>query len=200
MPSSPQPVAELLAALQGALAALSVRWFLFGAQAAILHGVARLSADVDVTVDLGRRSATELVAALAAAGFVLRIPDAVDFVEATRVLPFVHGSSRMPLDVVLAGPGLEEQFFAGVQEWVIGDVRVPVVCAEDLVAMKVLVGRPRDLDDVATIARVHCADLDLEKIRDTLRLLERALDRRDLVSELERVVAAARRLPPDRLA
>ena len=74
MPSSPQPVAELLAALHGALAALGVRWFLFGAQAAILHGAARLSADVDVTVDRGRRSATELVVALAAAGFELRVP------------------------------------------------------------------------------------------------------------------------------
>lgn len=197
MPSSPQPVADLLAALQGALAALGVRWFLFGAQAAILYGVVRLSADVDVTVDLGKRSATDLVAALAAAGFELRIPDAAGFAEATRVLPFVYRASRMPLDVVLAGPGLEEQFFAGAQERLVSDVRVPVVCAEDLVAMKVLAGRPRDVEDVAAIARVRRDDLDLDKIRVTLRMLERALDRSDLVNELERVVAAARRLPPD---
>jgi hypothetical protein len=196
VPSSPQPVAELLTALQGALAALGVRWFLFGAQAAILHGVARLSADVDVTVELGARSSRELVAALATAGFEPRVPDAIAFAEATRVLPFVHGPSRMPLDVVLAGPGLEEQFLAGVQERVVGSVRVPVVCAEDLVAMKMLAGRPRDLDDVAAIARVRRADLDLERIRRTLRLLEHALDRGDLVSDLERLVAAARRLPP----
>lgn len=103
MPSSPQPVTDLLAALQGALAALGVRWFLFGAQAAILYGVVRLSADVDVTVDLGKRPATDLVAALAAAGFDLRIPDAAGLAEATRVLPFVHRASRMPLDVVLRG-------------------------------------------------------------------------------------------------
>ncbi len=197
MSSSPQPVADLLAALQGAFAALGVRWFLFGAQAAVLYGVVRLTADVDVTVDLGKRSATELVACLAAAGFELRVPDAVGVAEATHVLPFVHRASRMPLDVVLAGPGLEEQFFAGAQERLVGDVRVPVVCAEDLVAMKVLAGRPRDLDDVAAIARVRRDDLDLDKIQVTLRLLERALDRGDLVNELERVVVAARRLPPD---
>ena len=52
MSSSPQPVADLLADLARGLAALGVRWFLFGAQAAILHGSARLSADVDVTVEL----------------------------------------------------------------------------------------------------------------------------------------------------
>lgn len=193
MPFSPQPVAELLTALQRALSALGVRWFLFGAQAAILYGVARLSADVDVTVDPGRLSAAELAGALATAGFESRVPDIARFAETTRVLPLVHAVSGMPLDVVLSGPGLEEQFFAGVREHVIGDARVPVVCPEDLVAMKVLAGRPRDLDDVAAIARVGQDHLDLDRVRGTLRLLESALDRRDLVSELERVVAAARR-------
>jgi hypothetical protein len=191
VPLPPQPVADLLAALARALSALGVRWFLFGAQAAILHGAARLSADVDVTVDLGHRSFAELVAALAP-DFDTRIVDPVRFAEETRVLPFVHRVSRMPLDVILAGPGLEEQFFAGATERLIGDVRVPVACAEDLVAMKILAGRPRDLDDVTAIARVHRDDLDLEKIRGTLRLLERALDRRDLLSALERIVGSAR--------
>jgi hypothetical protein len=61
VPSSPQPVADLLAALQKALTTLGVRWFLFGAQAAILHSVARLSADVDITIDLRQHSPADLV-------------------------------------------------------------------------------------------------------------------------------------------
>jgi hypothetical protein len=189
--SSPQPVADLLADLARGLRALGVRWFLFGAQAAILHGAARLSADVDVTVDLGARSSRELVAALAREGFGLRVADAGGFVEATRVLPLVHLASRMPLDLVLAGPGLEEQFFTRVTERLVGRVRVPVVSAEDLVAMKVLAGRPRDLEDVAAIVRAH-RDLDVEGTRSTLRLLERALDRADLVVELERILASTK--------
>jgi hypothetical protein len=189
--SSPQPVADLLADLARGLRALGVRWFLFGAQAAILHGAARLSADVDVTVDLGARSSRELVAALAREGFGLRVADAGGFVEATRVLPLVHLASRMPLDLVLAGPGLEEQFFTRGTERLVGRVRVPVVSAEDLVAMKVLAGRPRDLEDVAAIVRAH-RDLDVEGTRSTLRLLERALDRADLVVELERILASTK--------
>ena len=64
MPSALPPFAELLAELQRAFARLGVRWFLFGAQAAILYGVARLSADIDVTVELGARSSAELIDAL----------------------------------------------------------------------------------------------------------------------------------------
>ena len=43
------PVADLLADLSAALEALNIPWYLFGAQAAIVYGVARLTADVDVT-------------------------------------------------------------------------------------------------------------------------------------------------------
>ena len=118
--------------------------------------------------------------------------DVEGFVAATRVLPFIHRMSRIPVDVVLAGPGLEEQFFDGARELVIGAARVPVVSPEDLVAMKVLAGRPRDLEDVVTILHVRRHDLDVDRIRSTLRLLEGALDRRDLESELERLMAVAR--------
>lgn len=191
MSSSPQPVADLLADLARGFHALGVRWFLFGAQAAILHGAARLSADVDVTVDLGARSSREVVDALSREGFELRLADALGFVEATRVIPLVHLASRMPLDLVLAGPGLEEQFFARATERVVGHARVPVVSAEDLVAMKILAGRPRDVEDVAQVIRAR-RDLDVEGVRRTLRLLERALDRADLVVALERLLARAK--------
>jgi hypothetical protein len=42
----------VLSALETALQSLSLRWYLFGAQAAIVHGSSRLTADVDATIDL----------------------------------------------------------------------------------------------------------------------------------------------------
>jgi len=193
VPSSSAPLADLLSDLGRALTQLGVRWYLFGAQAAILYGVARLTADVDVTVDLASRSTAELAAALTTAGFELRMPDAEAFAERTRVLPFVHRQTRIPMDIVLAGPGLEELFFSRVRERPIGQLRVPVASAEDLVAMKVLAGRPKDLDDVVAIARAHGSALDFAQVRETLRLLEEALNRDDLVLEFERALTRASR-------
>src|SRR5207247_11203038 len=87
----PSPVAELLGALGAVLDRLGVGWYLFGAQAALLYGAARLTADVDVTVDLGPRAASALVAALTAAGFELRVRADLDaFSARTRVVPLVH--------------------------------------------------------------------------------------------------------------
>ena len=186
VPSSASPLADLLADLDRALTALGIRWYLFGAQAAILYGVARLTADVDVTVDAGSLANADLVAHLAARGFELRVPDAGEFVEKTRVLPLVHAKSRIPVDVVLAGPGLEELFFSRAVERNVGGVRIPVAAAEDIVTMKVLAGRLKDLDDVVSILRA--CSLDADRVRSTLRLLEQALDRRDLLDEFERLL------------
>jgi hypothetical protein len=55
----PSPIAELFADLHEALSALRVRWYLFGAQAALLYGAARLTADVDVTIFLPKALTVE---------------------------------------------------------------------------------------------------------------------------------------------
>jgi hypothetical protein len=182
----PSPVAELLADLDGALRPLGVRWYLFGAQAAILYGAARLTADVDVTVDPATRTTGDLVAAVSASGFTLRVADVDGFVERTRVLPLLHQPSRLPCDLVLAGPGIEELFFERAGTLVVEGLSVPVAAADDLVAMKILAGRERDLEDVAAIVRAQGPALDLKRARRTLASLEAALDRRDLLPLLAR--------------
>ena len=70
------------------------------------------------------REVDEMVAAMKRAGFVLRVPATPDFIAATRVLPFEHVSSGYPVDVVLAGPGLEETFLERSQVVSLGKVRI----------------------------------------------------------------------------
>jgi hypothetical protein len=190
------PVAELLAAFGGVAARLGVPWYLFGAQAALLHGAARLTADVDVTVDLGSRPTPELVEALCGAGFELRVRDVDRFVERTRVVPLVHVPTGLPLDVVLAGPGPEAVFLARARSRDVDGVSVPVASPEDLVVMKVLAGRPKDLDDARAVLAAHRDDLDLVYLGETVRMLERALDQSDLSPLLEQLLAGARSSQP----
>jgi len=185
------PLAELLEDLGAAFEALGAPWYLFGAQAAVLYGAARLTADVDVTVALGSRSAAELVDALAARGFEPRHDDPVTFAERTRVVPVAHRSSGFPVDVVLAGPGLEERFLERRDHRSVEGVDVPIVRPEDLIAMKLLAGRPKDIEDAVAVASTQRDHLDPELSRTTLRTLEQALDRSDLVPLLDEVLRRA---------
>jgi hypothetical protein len=181
-----QPAAlELLAALAPVLARWG-RWYLFGAQAVIVHGVPRLSADVDVTLALTPDAPERFAADMQAAGFALAVDDP-DFVRRTRVMPFIHLATGMPLDIVLAGSGLEDEFLDRAVPTDVGGTRVPLIEAGDLMIAKVLAGRPKDLDDARGLWRIHRQTLDAHRIRTILQQLEEALSQSDLVSTFDAV-------------
>lgn len=187
------PVADLLADLAAAFAAVNVDWFLFGAQAAIAYGVGRLTADVDVTarVPEGVPNA-RLSDALGQRGFDSRFENPA-IPEQGRVLPFVHRATSLPVDIVLAGPGLEDEFFARTRVHDFDGVLVPIVDVSDLIVMKVLADRPKDVEDVVTLLQVQTANIDLARVRRTLQMLESALGQSDLIPALDRAIADARR-------
>jgi hypothetical protein len=176
---------EVYTALGRALRPLGARWYVFGAQAAILHGAVRFTEDVDVTVELGQRPHGVLVSALKQHGFAMRTDDE-SFVEQTRVLPLVYQPTNTPVDVVLAGPGIEELFFEGAIELEIEGLTVPVARAEDIVVMKILSSRAKDLEDVAAILAAQRASFDEQRVRELLGMLEEALGQSDLLPTFER--------------
>ncbi len=196
MPSTSDP-AELLAALSAALAGAGCRWYVFGAQAVIIWGRPRLTTDVDVTVEIASGGTESLVATLTSAGFHRTEDFSDEFVRVTRVLPFSHATTGMALDVVLAGPGLEEQFLDRVQVVDIAGVSVPVISPEDLIVTKALAGRAKDLEDIRGVLLARGTALDLNYIRHTLTMLEEALGQSDLGPTFEAELRrAARRSPP----
>jgi len=108
-----------------------------------------------------------------------------------RVLPLVHRPTGLPVDVVLAGPGLEVEILSRARRLPVDGVVVPVVDVSDLVILKVLAARPKDLDDVTALLRVHGERIDHTRVRHVLGMLEEALGQSDLVPEFERRRAQA---------
>jgi len=178
------PVAELLADLARAFDALGISWYLFGAQAAIVYGVARLTADVDVTVRAPALPTDEWLSSLEGHGFARRFADPA-FIAQARVVPVVHESTGLPVDIVLAGPGLEDEFMQRAVVQSIDGVAVPVVQIADLVILKIVASRPKDLDDVVSLLRIHGDDIDDARVRAVLTMLEQALGQSDLLTAFE---------------
>ena len=171
---------ELLIDLAAALEGLRIPWYVFGAQAALMWGRPRLTTDVDATVKLGRISTDEVVDALATRGFSLGIEADQDFIRRTRVLPLRHDRSGLSLDLVLAGPGLEDLFLERAVAVEISGTPIPFISPEDLVVTKVLAGRAKDIEDVRGVLAERGASLNAGQVRDTLALLEDALGQSDL--------------------
>jgi hypothetical protein len=180
---------ELLGALAPVLGRLKARWYVFGAQAVNVWGTPRLSADVDATVQWnGNPSA--LIRELESAGLPGRIPLDDEFIRATRVLPLIHPKTKMPLDLVLAGPGPEEEFLDRAVSADVGGIVVPLISPEDLVVTKILAGRPKDVEDVRGILRKRRNELDLTRIRASLKNLEEGLGQSDLLRLFEQEIRA----------
>ncbi|MEW5981645.1 MAG: nucleotidyltransferase [Acidobacteriota bacterium] len=185
----PAGPADLLGALARVFTTLGLDWYVFGAQAALIWGRPRLTADVDVTVRLASDDTAGFVEALQRRGFRLRVAGTPEFVRRTRVLPFSHDASGIAVDVVLAGPGLEELFQSRAVMLDIGGEPVPVISPEDLIVTKILAGRPKDIEDIRGVLVERGDRLDFALVRSTLRTLEDALGQSDLVPVLEAEVA-----------
>lgn len=190
--------ARLLAVVREVFRQRGDRWYLFGAQAVVAHGFPRTTGDVDVTVVPADGDARALAAALVSAGLTLRVSDLDDFVDRTAVLPFHHEPTGLGLDVVLGASGLERDCLDRAVAVDIGDGAVPVIRVEDLIVLKVLSGRPKDVEDVRSILRRRRRTLDLVHVRSLLAELEEALGQSDLVPALERLLVEQERPGRDR--
>jgi hypothetical protein len=149
----------------------------FGAQAVNLHGYPRTTADLDLTIELGSLEPGDLVKRLVKAGFSSRFVDPA-FIASTRVIPVVHGATGFPIDLVLAGPGLEAQFLDEVIFHTMGRAKIPVLSVENLIVTKLLAARPKDLEDVRELIAIR--EVDHARVEGLLELLEDALDQSDL--------------------
>ncbi|HVF34423.1 MAG TPA: nucleotidyl transferase AbiEii/AbiGii toxin family protein [Candidatus Saccharimonadia bacterium] len=182
---SPSGVSSLVADLGRALE--GVRWCLIGAQAAVIYGSTRATLDVDASVAIPEHERERLLHRLEMERFHPRIEEPLEFAARTRVLLLVHRPTAIPVDLVLAGAGIEEEFLARAHLIDLDGTNVPVISPEDLVASKMLAGRPRDLEDVESVLRRR-RGVDLAEVRDLLVIFEQALDRSDLLTELDRIV------------
>lgn len=192
MPKQPA-VADYLAAIQRALSGLNVRWYVFGAQAVIFAGAVRTTADIDITVE--EIQVEKLVKALKKAGFVLRsgIDDLDELIEHHRILPMEHQASGMQLDVVRAGPGPEQQMLGRVTMRKLGRTQIPFIETNDLLVLKTLAGREKDLEDVRALLRGKSAEIEVEVVRARLEELGALIDDSTLRELFDEQVRAARR-------
>ena len=193
MPRTPGSVAEVLGDLSKALRDLRIPWYVFGAQALVLRGFPRATADLDVTVLLGATPTSRLVTALGRRGFKPGFVDA-GFIAATRVLPVVHKSTGFPVDIVLGGPGLEELFASASEKLRVGRLLVPVATATHLVVMKVLAGRPKDIEDAAALLAVQADQIDVKELNALTKDLSAALAEDDVLVNLREATRRASRL------
>ena len=176
------------------------RWALVGGLAMAARGVGRTTLDIDVAVAVaGDREAEQLVRALRARGYSQARDPREDRASGHLAMLglFSRGSDpeqRVVIDLLFALAGIESEVVAHAELLEVAtDLALPVAVSGDLLAMKTLAGRPRDLEDAEHLARLASAE-DLAQARDAAQLVARRRPAdSDLPERLEELLTRALR-------
>lgn len=151
-----------------ALDRAGVRYVTVGGVAVVLHGHARLTADLDLIVDLEPQPAADAVSALTSIGFYPRLPVEADgFADPTvrerwitqeGMTVFSMWDPEDPLrsvDLFVEQPIDFEELWARSVVVDIDGTPVRVASIADLIRLKRIAGRPVDLEDIAALEAIE---------------------------------------------
>lgn len=179
-----------------------IEYAIIGGLAVGAFGVHRITEDADLVVALGKEELDRVdpfLAELVAAGFRLKPEGVRRRFERGRNLFATHlGLTR--IDFMLKRPD------AYWQESLRHRRRLPLLgrevwfaSPEDVVALKLVAGRPEDLRDVRAVLNVKRFELDRPRLRATVERFAATVPKPDLPAHLERLLAETDALPTEPL-
>jgi len=167
---------EILARLAAALERHGIPAMVIGGQAVLLYGEPRLTRDIDVTLGVGTDRLPSVLDLLPEIPLRALPPELEAFVNRTMVLPALHEATGVRVDLVFSFTPYEQEAIARARAVVLGGRQVRFASPEDVVIHKIFAGRPRDLEDAATIVR-NQPDLDHGYIRRWLGQFDEGQDK-----------------------
>ena len=151
-----------LEAIFEALDRAGVRYLIAGGVAVNIHGYQRMTADLDLVVQLERDNIVKAMSALNSLGYRPIVPvTEIDFADVDirqgwvknknmKVLSFhADQSPETAIDIFVTEPfNFDNAYNAAIAAEINPELIVKVVSIPTLIKMKKEAGRPRDLDDV----------------------------------------------------
>lgn len=148
-----------------------VNYLVVGGIALVLHGVVRLTADLDLIVNMENDNLSRFVSAMKYLGYKPRVPvKAEEFIDPEKreirkkekgmqVFSFYDPKKSMSLVDVFVDEPIEYQKLESEKISVkAGDIQIPVVSKRHLIQLKKISGRPQDLADIKALKEVMKLD------------------------------------------
>ena len=191
MASEADPLAPLKAALSDLIAwckASQVPTVIIGGVAAAILGRPRVTRDVDALVWLAEESWDTFAQNGLKLGFRPRVSDAVGFAKKSRVLLMRHETTAVDIDIAFGALPFERETLDRSVLVSFSGLTLPLPTVEDLVIMKLVACRPRDIADVEGILSMH-SSVDVVRIRRCVSDFAALLERPEIMTQLEAQLA-----------
>jgi hypothetical protein len=186
--------ATLLAALADLVKWLDVTkapFMVIGGVAASILGRPRLTQDVDALTILPEADWANVVSTAASHGILPRIENPLDFARRSRVLLMRHAASGINIDLTFGRLPFEQAAIDHSENHDIGGLRVRLPRVEDLLIMKAIARRPKDLQDIEGLLAAH-PEADVVAVRQWVREFATAMSMSDMLDDFDKVVARSK--------
>ena len=158
---------SLYESLFKALNDAKVKYVVVGGLATVLHGYARMTADIDLLVSLESEDAKRAIDALLKYGMMPRLPvDPAQFADEKirqhwrhdknmEVFSLYHPKNALlSVDLFIHEPIPYVELIARSEKMNIGDIVIPVCSLQDLIRLKTQAARPKDIDDIEHLKEI----------------------------------------------
>jgi len=183
-PKSTTPLLAPLQALQNILSEFDNQGVIIGGIAASLLGTPRYTVDLDAVLLLSTADIPKLLEVASVQGIEPRILDAEVFARKYRVLLLRHIASGTDIDISLGNLPFETEMVERSKVVEFGSIKLSLPTPEDLIILKSVAHRPKDLADIQAIATAQM-NLDKARIRYWVEQFGEALDLPDLWVKIE---------------
>ena len=108
------------------------------------------------------------------------VEDPFDFISETRVLP-VKTNENLRVDIIFGALPFEKDAIDRAVEVKVGDTFIKFCTAEDLILLKIISERSKDIEDVRCVIRFQKDNLDFIYLEPRIQELSDLLDRPDIM-------------------
>ena len=161
----------------------NTRGVIIGGLAVALLGRPRVTRDVDAMVLLAEKLWKPFLNAGKQFGFVPRLPEALAFAHEARVLLLRHEPSGIDIDIALGCLPFEVEAVERAQMVEVAGTSVPLPTLEDLVIMKAVAHRERDLLDIDGLLAAN-PRINRTRVRKWVSEFAKALESPELLDDL----------------
>lgn len=183
----PRSLLAALADLSAWLEAMQVPSMIIGGVAASILGRPRLTQDIDALVILPDDQWQDLMEGAARFGIEPRIEDALQFARRSRVLLMRHRAAEVDLDITFGGLQFERAAVGMSVQHTVGGVRLRLPRTEDLLVMKAIARRPKDIEDIRGLLAAH-PEADVAEVRRWVSEFATATGMPDMLTEFDRLI------------
>lgn len=186
----PEPLAPLLTVLHDLVSWFhnrNVQGLVIGGIAASLLGRPRITNDVDALILIKKERWKDFLESGKQFGFLPRVTDALNFAQSNRVFLMRHGKSGLDVDISIGGLPFEEEAISRKIIVETAGVKIPLPTPEDLIIMKAVAHRPRDMADIESILEVH-SNVDQKYIIKKVREFSIALEMPEILRDLKTIL------------